>query len=97
VLDGMTLQFGLWKNVAESVRQHLPMKTMQMNQLFRGFEGPWAKENLKWMDYFHDVGNCIFQNDPDPFSVTEGARYPQDLTSSRSYDYYYPQCSLGSE
>lgn len=32
VLDGMTLQSGHWKEFAESARQHLPIKTIQMHQ-----------------------------------------------------------------
>jgi len=102
VFDGMTLQSGFWKEVVESARQHLPIKTIQMNQLFRGFEEPWARENLEWMDYFHDVGNFIFHDGPNPFSVPEVARYRQDLArdrplvvecGGRSYEYYYPAMS----
>ncbi len=40
VLDGMTLRSGLWEEVVESARQYLPIKTIQMNQLFGRFEEP---------------------------------------------------------
>lgn len=79
VLDCITLKAGFWMEVIDTVRQHLPVKIVQMNQLYGGFEA----EKIEWMDCFSDIANFMFNDGPNPFSAREVARYCSDRENGR--------------
>ena len=82
VLFGVCLKSGLWKEVADTIRNKLLIKAIQMNRLDCGFEGPGIRY-LEWKDWYGDVDRFFFKNGPNPFSVTEIARWLKDVKEEK--------------
>ena len=73
---------GLWVRVVDWVRASLPhLKSAQLNQLYDGFENPWAY--TEYMDVFGNISDFLFAQGENPFTTKALAKYDSDWRSGR--------------
>lgn len=84
-LTCISLKPGLWKEAMECIRLHLPIGTIQIDQLYGGWNEPAPEDRFEWMDSYCEIEDHIFRNGPSPFSAREAARHWRDCMAKRPY------------
>lgn len=73
---------GLWVRVVDWIRSSLPyLKNAQLNQLYGGFEDPWA--DTEYMDVYGNMSDFLFAQGENPLTTKALAKYDADCRSGR--------------
>ena len=77
------LREGSWVRIVDWARASLlSLKNAQFNQLYGGFEDPWA--DTEYMDVYGHVGEFLFAHGGNPFTVDALAKYHADRDAGRT-------------
>ena len=88
VLESCQLEGYLWKHLVEKIKARTQLEALHMNILTGGFEvvGEWHH----YADYHGEVGNYLFRDGPNPFSINAMARYIDEWYFSKYRDHPPP-------
>ncbi len=74
ILECPVLKEGYWVRFVEWARASLPcLKNAQLNQLYGGFDDPWA--DTEYMDYYGHIKDFLFAQGENPFTAKALAEY----------------------
>ena len=78
------LKEGLWVRIVDWSQGSLPyLKSAQLNQLYGGFEDPWA--DTEYMDVYGNVSDFLFGRGENPFTTEALAKYHDDWERRRKW------------
>lgn len=81
-LECPILREGLWVRIVDWVRASLPcLKHAQLDQLYGGFEDPWA--DTEYIDVYGNISDFLFAQGENPFTTKALAKYDFDCKSGR--------------
>ena len=76
------LKEGLWVRIVDWVRASLLyLKSAHLNELYDGFEAPWA--DTEYMDVYGNIGDFLSAQGENPFTTKALAKYHADRETGR--------------